>query len=153
MTDERYADPSHQELTHFYKFEQIADGVSPLGEVRPAIVNPATVDLPAPLQPVSDLVNALYRYLYLTMDDLYQPVADKGEVVGRLYTLMSRLLGPAVRYLMEQPVGGGLVAGPSFEVYPFDPGSPVVDQLTSLAERVLADHPGLVPLAPAFEQL
>jgi hypothetical protein len=153
VTDEKYADPSHQELTHFYKFEQIADGVSPLGEVRSAMMNPATADLPAPLQPVSDLVNALYRYLYLTMDDLYQPVADKGDLVGRLYTLMSRLLGPAIRYLMEQPVGGGLVAGPSFEVYVFDSGSPPADQLRSLAERVLAEHPQLAPLAPAFERL
>jgi hypothetical protein len=87
------------------------------------------------------------------MDDLYQPVADKGALVDRLYALMSQLLGPAIRYLMEQPVGGGLVAGPSFEVYPFDSGSPVVDQLTGLAERVLAEHPKLASLAPVFERL
>jgi hypothetical protein len=153
VTDDRYADPSHQELTHYYKFEQIADGVSPLGEVRPVMVNPTTADLPEPLRPVSDLVNALYRYLYLTMDDLYQPSTDKGPLVGRLYLLMSQLLGPAVRYLMEQPISGGLVAGPSFEVYRFEAGIPAGEQVKSLAERVLTDHPGLAPLAPAFERL
>ena len=153
VSDERYADPSHQELTHYYKFEQIADGVSSLGEVRPVMVNPKIADLPESLRPLSDLVNALYSFLYLTMHDLYQPVADKGPLVDRLYGVMSGLLGPAARYLMEQPVGGGLVAGPSFEVYTFDQGSSAVDQLKSLAERVLADHPGLAPIAPAFERL
>ena len=153
VTDERYADPSHQELTHYYKFEQIADGTSPLGKVRPTMTNPATGDLPEAVQPLSDLVNALYRYLYLTMDDLYQPVTDKAPLVDRLYMLMSGLLGPAARYLMEQPVGGGLVAGPSFEVYSFAAGSPAVDQLKVLAEGVFAEHPRLAPLAPAFERL
>jgi len=153
VRDERYADPSHQELTHYYKFEQIANGVSSLGEVRPALVNPKRVDLPTSLQPVSDLVNALYRLVYLTMDELYQPIADKGSLVGRLYTAMSGLLSPAARYLMEQPVGGGLVAGPSFEFYSFDSGSPAVDQVKTLAELVLAAHPGLAHLAPTFERL
>jgi hypothetical protein len=153
VSDERYADPSHQELTHYYKFEQIADGVSPLGRVRPVIANPKTADLPESVQPVSDLVNALYRYLYLTMDELYQPIADKGSVVDRLYGVMSGLLGPSARYLMTLPAGGGLVAGPSFEVYAFDPDTPAADQLRSLAERVMTDHPGLASLAPGFERL
>lgn len=153
VSDERYADPSHQELTHFYKFEQIADGVSPLGKVHPAMVNPKTADLPGALQPVSNLANALYRYLYLTMDELYQPVADKGPLVDRLYTLMSGLMGPVARYLMTQPVGTGLVAGPTFEVYEFDPALPAVDQVKGLAEQVLRTHPGLAPLAPVFEAM
>ena len=153
VTDNRYADPSHQALTHYYKFEQIADGVSPLGEVRPVMINPRTLDLPEPLRPVSDLVNAMYRYLYVTMDDLYQPVADKGPLVDRLYLVMSRLLGPTIRYLMEQEVGGGLVAGPSFEVYPFETGIPAADQLKGLAGQVLTNHPGLASIAPAVERL
>ena len=153
VSGERYADPSHQELTHFYKFEQIADGVSPLGQVHPTLVNPKTADLPDSLQPVSDLANALYRYLYLTMDELYQPTADKGPLVDRLYTVMSGLMNPVARYLMTQPVAGGLVAGPTFEVYGFDPEATAVDQLKRLADRVLSAHPGLAPLAPVFERL
>jgi len=153
VSHEKYADPSHQELTHYSKFEQIAAGVNPLGAVRSVLVNPHTADLPALLQPVSDLFNALYRYTYFTLDELYQPVADKGPVVDRLYTVMSGLLGPIARYLTERPVGGGLVAGPSFEVYSFDPNSPAVDQLKTLAEAVLAEHHKLAPLASVFERL
>jgi len=151
VTDNRYADPSHQELTHYYKFEQLAEGVSPLGEVRPVITNPSTASLPAGLQPLSDLVNALYRYLYLIMDDLYQPAADKAPLVDRLYGVMGGLLGPTIRYLMTQPIGDGLVAGPSFEVYLFHEQTAPVDQLKELAARVLTDHPGLASLAPGFE--
>lgn len=153
VSDEKYADPSHQELTHYYKFEQIADGVSPLGEVRPVMTNPTTAALPEALRPVSDLVNALYRLLYLTLDDLYQPVSEKSPVVDRLYSLMSGLLGPTVRYLMEQPVGDGLVAGPSFEVFEFRTDTPAIDQVKTLAESVLTDHPGLAHLAPGLERL
>lgn len=145
VSDDRYADPGHQELTHFHKFEQIADGVSSLGSVRPAIENPKTADLPSSLQPVSDLFNALYRYTYLTLDELYQPVADKEPMVGRLYTVMSRLLGPVARYLMELPAGGGRFAGPSFEVYEFGSESPT-RHIRELAERVVAGHPDLVGL-------
>lgn len=153
VSDDRYADPAHQELTHYFKFEKIAEGTSALGVVRPAIVNPRTADLPALLQPVSDLVNAIYRFLYVTLDDLYQPIADKGPLVDRLYGAMGGLLGPVARYLMEQPLGSGLVAGPSFEVYPFESDSPPAEQLRRLAYRVLSDHPRLTSLAPAFERL
>ena len=153
VSDERYADPSHQELTHFYKFEQIADGISSLGRVHPALVNPKTADLPPAIRPVSDLVNALYRFLYLTLHELYQPGADKGPLVDRLYRVMSGLLGPAARYLMGQPVGGGLVAGPTFEAYPFESGPAPADQIKGMAAQVLTDHPALAPLAPGFERL
>jgi hypothetical protein len=153
VSDERYADPSHQELTHFYKFEQIADGVSPLGKIHRALVNPKTADLPESVRPISDLANALYGYLYVTMDELYQPIVDKGPLVDRLYTLMSGLMSPVARYLMIQPVGGGLLAGPTFEVYGFDPAVPAVEQTKKLADRVLDAHPDLARLAPVFERL
>jgi hypothetical protein len=115
--------------------------------------NPRTAALPESLRPVSDLANAFYRLLYLTMDDLYQPVSDKGPLVDQLYLVMSRLLGPTIRYLMEQPVGDGWMAGPSFEVYEFAPGTSAIDQVKMLAESLLADHPGLASLSPALERL
>ncbi len=142
VSDERYADPSHQELTHYYKFLQIADGTSPLGTVRPAPTDPRTADYPEGLRQVSDLFNALYRYTYYTMDELFSPRPEKGEPVGHLYLLMSKLLSRVARYLMEQPVGDGMVAGPTFEIYEFGTDSPR-DHLLDLADRVAADHTDL----------
>lgn len=153
VSGEKYADPAHQELTHYCKFEQIADGVSPLGAVRPAMVNPTTAGFPPTLRPVSNLVNALYRYLFLTLDELYEPAADKGPLVDRLYLVMTRMLGPAARYLMEQPVGEGRVAGPTFEVFDFDESSSAVAQLSILAEEAAVDHPPLAAVVGAVGSL
>ena len=136
VTDERWADPAHQALTHYYKFLQIADGDSPIGRVRPAPRDPKTADFPAGLQPVSDLFNALYRYSYLTLDELFKPVDDKGDLVGKLYQLMSNAMGPVATYLMEQPG-----AGPTFEIY--DMGSDPGGTVRALADQVAQSHPGL----------
>lgn len=60
----RWADPAHQELTHYFKFLQIAEGVVTLGPVRPVITDPRRGRLPGELEPVAALFDALYRYLF-----------------------------------------------------------------------------------------
>ena len=151
MRDERWADPAHQELTHYHKFRQLAEGVVPIGAVRPAPVNPVTSDFPAPIRPVSDLFNALYRYTYLTLHELFQPFEDKGPLVGRLYRLMSHGMRPLARYLMEQEIGEGLVAGPTFQRYEFE-GEPL-SQMKELARRVGDSHPELSGLVDLVDSL
>ena len=115
LQDVRWADPGHQELTHYYKLQRIAEGRSRIGPVRATLTNPRTADLPPSLRPVSDLFNGLYRYLYLTMADLFDGRSRQAPLVGRLYRLMTGLMRPLGRYLMEQPVGDGFLAGPTFE--------------------------------------
>lgn len=146
LTDGRWADPEHKELTHYYKFLSIADGTNPIGSVYPAPVDPKTRDFPEPLQPVSNLFNALYRYAYFTLDDLFAPVEDKTELIGRLYRIMGGMMGPIGRYLMQQPE-----AGPTFEVY--DLGTDPEQTLRSLAGAVRARHPDLSEVAEAIEEL
>ncbi len=146
LSDERWADPSHQELTHYYKLKQISDEVSPIGDVRPALTNPRTADLPPGVQPVSDLFNALYRYLFMTLDELFEVNEDKGALIGRLYGLMSVALRPVALYLMTLPVGDGYVAGPTFEIYDLDTDDPLA-ALAKLATTVGAAHPRLRGLA------
>ena len=144
LSDERWADPSHQELTHYYKLEQIARGISPLGPVRPALTNPTTATLPAEVQPVSELFNALYRYTMLTLDQLFEPSPDKAPLVDRLYALMSSALAPVARYLMELPVGDGAVAGPTFELFEFG-GDPAAE-LGAMIDEVSRTHKRLATL-------
>lgn len=140
LQDDRWADPAHQELTHYAKLVEIADGTAPIGLVRPMLVNPRTTDLPEAIRPVSDLFNGLYRGLFLTMADAFSGHGDQRKVVGRLYGLMS-VLEPVARYLSDQPIGDGLVAGPTFEVVDLgpDPGT----ALAGLAAGVSSDHPAL----------
>jgi hypothetical protein len=145
LTDDRWADPAHQELTHYYKLERIARGETPLGAVRPAATNPRTIDFPDDIRPVSDLFNALYRFTLQTLDDLFEPREDKGPLVDRLYSLMTQSLAPTARYLMTLPLPGGLVAGPTFEVYEFEQ-TPAAE-IRTLVTLVTAQHPQLGPLS------
>lgn len=136
LSDVRWADPAHQELTHYHKFKQIADGISRLGPVREAPRDPKRADLPDTLRPVADLFNGLYRYAYYTLDELFTSTPDKGALVGRLYRVMGGLLGPVGLYLMDQPG-----AGPTFEVYELgaDP-KPKIDELAAFVGET---HPAI----------
>ena len=84
VSDEKWADPSHKELTHYYKFLQIAEGDAPIGRLAAMPVNPRGVDYPESIRAVSDLFNAAYRYVYLLMHEMFQPGADQDAIVGKL---------------------------------------------------------------------
>ena len=45
LNDSKWADEAHQELTHFAKFLQIAEGTSPIGSLRPLPVNPSAATI------------------------------------------------------------------------------------------------------------
>lgn len=145
VSDERWADPSHQELTHFRKFQQLADGTTAIGRTWPVLSNPRTADLPQRLEAVSNLFNALYGLVFVTMEGLFSGSGYQEALVGRLYGLMSRCLAPTARYLVRQPVTETTTAGPTFEVFRFE-GDPFV-QTASLAEAVRGDHPELDEVA------
>jgi hypothetical protein len=114
------------------------------------LTNPKTAQLPEDVRPVSDLFNALYRYTMLTLDELYQPRAEKGPLVDRLYGLMSRALGPVARYLTELPVGDGQVAGPTFEVHEFS--EEPVAELRAMVAKLAPQHPPLASIAALFDE-
>lgn len=149
LSEDRWADPGHQELTHFYKYELIADGAVPLPAVAPAPINPRVADLPEALRPVADLFNALYRSVFFTMDDIFSARPDKAASVGQLYRTMSGLMGTVARYLLRQPIGGGGVAAPTFELFDLDPEDPR-RHLAEVAAVAAAHHPELTDVAAAL---
>jgi hypothetical protein len=140
LSESRWADDSHRELTHYYKLLSLLDGTTALGEVLPLPTDPRTADYPAHLQPVSHLFNSAYRFVALLLDEMYSPRADKQPLVGELYRVMSRVLGPLARWLVRQPHGDG-VAAPTFEVV--DVPAPAREYLAALSEQVAAAHPEL----------
>jgi hypothetical protein len=151
LSDHLWADPAHQELTHFHKFKQIADGASPIGHVWPVMSDPSTTAFPEFVRPLSNAFNALYSLIYITMGDLFSGKHDQGERIGRLYTLMSGVLPHVARQLVQTPVGDGQNACPTFEVYRFtsDPWSQAAD----LMEATAAAHPDLVGPAASVRGL
>ncbi len=143
---DRWADESHQELTHYHKYKLLVEGGIPLGAVRPCVVNPKRDSLPEQLHDAIDLFNASYRHLLLTLDEIFSDTADQPALVGALYHVMVRLLRPLGRFLASQSIGDGLTAGPTFELYEFT--SPErVDDLVDLANRCAATFPELEQVA------
>ena len=143
MGEEQWADPAHEELTHYFKFAQLADGEIPIGETWPLIDTPRVAHLPPGVRPV-DLFNAVYRLLFITMEDTYAAGSDQGGAVGHLYRLMSRCMAPIAQYLVTLPIDGEHNAGPTFEVYRFR-GDPAAETL-ELARAVAGRHPELAPV-------
>ncbi len=142
--DHHYADPDHRELTHYYKFEQLADGVVEIGLVRPVMSNPHVTDFPPYIRPVATLANALYSFVLYVMDELYAPGADANALISDLYGAMAGLLSPVAHYLTTLDVGGDYVASPTFEFYEFA-GAPRAE-IVALAQALVGDHPHLEPV-------
>jgi hypothetical protein len=151
LSDDRWADPGHQELTHYAKFQQLVDGVVPIGALRPLPENPRAADYPPDARLLSDLFNAVYASLFVLLAALYEPRPTKGGLVGRLYTAMTGVLTPIARELGTIPIGAGFVAGPTFE--PFDLGADPAARLADLAASAVAQRPTLATaLAPLLER-
>jgi hypothetical protein len=149
LSDERWADPSHRELTHYYKLRQILDGDVVLGPVLPLPTGPRTSEYPESLQPVSTLFNTAYRYLFVLLDRLFRPVSNKGLLIGELYRVMTKVMGRIAHFLVRQPLPDGLAAAPTFEVVDVDPSS-ARELLGMLATDVSRTWPELRPVTTAL---
>jgi hypothetical protein len=152
VSNERWADPDHQELTHYFKLLSIFDGSTPLGKVRNVARNPSRKDLPPLLHPVTDLFNALYRGLYLVMDRLFSPDVNQGRAVGVLYLLMADVLSQVGRFLVSQRLNDNEFAGPTFEVFDFGDDGPIAE-LTELSSRAAESFPELSTVHEALHGL
>lgn len=144
LGDHKWADESHQELTHYYKLKQIHDGVTPVGHVHSAMTNPTMDQLDPDLHPVAELFDAAYRLAYIVMGRLFDVRNDKGHQVDTLYRVMTEIMRPTGLYLMNQAGG----AGPCFGIRDFRVDPKV--ELTQLATAALKKHPALKPVAEAI---
>lgn len=152
LSSERWADPAHQELTHYHKLLRIYEGKSRLGPVRSVRANPRTTDYPESLQVVSQLFNAGYRYVFHLLDVLFQPSEDKTPDVGRLYLMMKQFLSGLALFLVGQPLGNGEFAAPTFELFEFR-SADRVSELAQLARTAYERHDELSWLEGAISGL
>jgi hypothetical protein len=152
VSDERWADASHQELTHYHKLLQITDDPSSIGPVLSLPTNPDESDYPSDLRIVSNLFNAIYRGLYLTMDRIFTPAANQSMAVGVLYLLMADVLSQIARFLVTQELDNGLMAAPTFQVYEFGHVSPI-EEVRELSARAAEIFPELLPVHDAVTSL
>jgi hypothetical protein len=148
LGEERWADPAHQELTHYYKFAQLADGSVPVGDTWPVVSNPRAADYPPDVRLAADLFNMGFTALIGTMEALYAAGSDQGAEVGRLYGLMSNVLSPTARHLVTMPLDEHTTGGPTFEWFDFhdDPARLAAEMAQSIGETI----PALADVASAF---
>jgi hypothetical protein len=139
-------------LTHYYKLVQINDGTSPIGSIRNVRTNPRTAEYPEDLQTVSHLFNAVYRSLYLVMDRLFAAEAKQGRAVGVLYLLMADVLSNLGHFLVQQPIGDGEYAAPTFEWFNFETDTPLAE-MTALSETAVETFPELASIHQALRGL
>lgn len=151
LSDEKWADPAHQELTHYHKLLQIRDGITPLGKVLPVRANPRAAEFPAGLRQVAELFNALYRAVYVALDRIFGGDAQS-RAVGVLYLIMGDLMSQVGQFLVHQPLNGGEHAGPTFEVHEFGDAGPV-SEITQLADGAAREYPELSSVAEGLHGL
>ncbi len=145
LSHEKWADPGHQELTHYHKLLRISDGFIPLGDVIPLRTNPRAADYPSDIALVADLFNALYRAVYMVMGRIFLGGEEQPKAVGALYLLMSGLLSPVARFLTECELENGEHAAPTFEIHHFGDAGPI-EELTELAGQAALAFPQLSPV-------
>jgi hypothetical protein len=152
LTHGRWADPGHQELTHYHKLLQIKRGVIPLGEVLPLRRNPTAAGFPDDLRVVADLFNSLYRGAYLALDRIFAGTGEQSRAVGVLYLLMGDLMSRVGRFLTHRELADGDHAAPTFEIRQFAEGDPFVE-MSGLADMATSSFPELDPVADAVHGL
>ena len=152
LSDERWADPDHKELTHYHKLVQIYEGVSPLGTVRPLRTNPSTRDYPQDVQVVSNLFNALYAGVYRVLERVFNGGEEQRRAVGVLYLVMGDLMSRTAHFLVGYDLGDGTNAAPTFELYEFSSDS-ALDEIIGLADQAARSFPDLLSVRDALEGL
>jgi rubrerythrin len=150
LGEHRWADPAHQELTHYAKLARIAHGTAAIGPVLPVRTDPRSADYPDGVRRISDLTNATYRAIFHVLDALYRPDVDRRPLVRTLYTLMAATLGPLARHLTTIPLGDGTVAAPTFELV--DLGAEPAGTLARMAAEAAEVEPALAgTIAPLLD--
>lgn len=140
------------ELSHYARFERIAEEIDQIGETWLVQTNPTPEELSGPVAQLAQLFDAAYCYVLSMIDSLYETSSDTVEVgkCSERYGLertfiaaMGGLLYPIAQLLVEQPSIDGRNAAPMFLFYEFDPQQPKLTQLASLCDAVLGDFPSL----------
>ncbi len=158
-TDYIWDDPAHAEHSHYEKFTSLhahydenADKVS----LKQVLINPRTACYPEYIQPLSNLTNAVYAYLFMMLEECFRrPIPGQTEIfnfgmhktmIFILSSLASELLSQGLPlsdlHIVEPtaiPLGASqLWASPTFEKHEFLLGSSPKEQMLDLCQQVPA---------------
>ncbi|KAB2916904.1 MAG: hypothetical protein F9K23_06810 [Bacteroidetes bacterium] len=136
-------DKMHDEESHYRKFVDLhaefpnfADDVKYF--VKPFPVNPKTAGYPADIQTVSNLLNAVYTYMYMMMESCYRnPMPQQSEIFNfGIHKGMVFMLSTLCDFITSLSLPDGNYAAPTFENYEFSPESTAKSQIIALYNAI-----------------
>jgi hypothetical protein len=168
-----YDDFSKKELSHFEKFARIYCTYEQLSEkfknhgidkdissyfVVNVPKNPSTVNYPPNIAPVSDLLNAVYTYLFVLVENCYIKSGNTQYEIfmfgihKSMIFILNSICGDIMK-LSYNFQGRTYYAAPTFEDYPFGLLSSPKTQLIELFNIASAAYPTINYLGPRINDL
>jgi len=160
---EDYDNPTRTELCHFEKFAQIYCqykdiqsqfdelGIGPIDISQFFVVNfpvnPSTAHYPKQIAAVSDLINGVYTYLFVMVENCYQQTGNTQYetfmfgVHKSMIFILNSLCGDIQGLTYKDQEGNLLTAAPTFEDYPFGLVSSPKSQLIDLYNIAVQAYP------------
>lgn len=171
-----YDDKAREELSHFSKFallyceyETLTKKFNSLGIGKINIsdyfvvnfpTNPKTLDYPAQAQAVSNLLNAVYTYIFVMTEGCYKKSGSTQYEIfmfgihKSMIFILNSLCGDITGMTYVSPEDGETyVVAPTFEDYPFGLLSSPKSQLISLYNTAVAAYPKISYLGQRFQDL
>lgn len=130
------------EMSHYYKFQALADGRLPMPAAYPMQPNPSTQALDGDVKRLSEIFNDCYSLTLRSLQITFSANVEPSPFFTVGFPVMQSVLPPLAQLLMQTPVlpeanpDLGPTAGPSFE-YSDTPLPEVLDRCRRLAD----DHP------------
>lgn len=170
-----FDDPDKKELSHFAKFqeiyctyqrlndrfEQLNIGVKDINEYFVVNVarNPLTKHYPPDIAPVSDLLNAIYTYIFVMVEDCYvksghtQWETFMFGVHKSMIFILNSICGDIMKLSYKGPDGSTYAVAPTFEDYSFGLLSSPKSQLIDLFNTAVAVYPAISYLGQRIQDL
>jgi hypothetical protein len=174
--DVAFDDEKDKELTHFAKLNILWCRLQAIEEQSKALVqdesfdikkyfvynvpvNPSTKDYPANIQSISNLLNAVYTYVFLMSESCYK--VDKPvqyEIfMGGIHKTMMWILGSLCETIVRKNYvaadGKTYAAAPTFEEYAFNTASSPKSQIQALFAKMFAYYPSMVNIGTRIDSL
>jgi len=140
-------DVMNEEESHYYKYVGLYNDYPYFEEndlvkyfVRQVPTNPVSYRYPKEVQAVSNLLNAVYTYMFMMMEACYRHgLPQQSEIFNfGLHKGMVFILSTLCDFITSMSLGQGMVAGPTFDNYQFQPGTSAKSQLIALVNAIPA---------------
>lgn len=144
--------PGRDELSHYAKFHQIAQGIDLIGDTWPVPTDPTADLFGGPVGELARFFDAAYSYVLCMIDAIYDS-SRKQTVPGKtsaryglertFIAAMGGVLYPIGALLVTLPFETGRNAAPTFGYYQFADDTPKKEQLQRLCAEIIKSFPSL----------